>query len=255
MYNQPAAFVRALHGLLELYSDRTHRPGQTGKPPPLTAAYNVPRPVLRHILRELIPIASQEKEQTLALSQAMWLEPHYEFRILATTLLGKAPLEPPETVIEILSSWLACMPEDSILAVLLDAGYARLRQEYPDKMLAIAKEWLQETGIIPKQNAVQLLRPLAEVPNADHLPEIFHLVSPFIRRSPSALKPDLIRLLTAATTVSPQETAFVLRQNLQSPESPDAAWFIRQLLKNFPPKQKELLKAALANQKLERTVL
>jgi hypothetical protein len=41
-FDQPAAFVRSLHHLLEYYADRAHRPGQAGKPPALLAAYNVP---------------------------------------------------------------------------------------------------------------------------------------------------------------------------------------------------------------------
>jgi hypothetical protein len=130
-----------------------------------------------------------------------------------------------------------------------------MRQEYPEKLLEIAKEWLQEASIWPKQNAIQMLRPLAKAPNGNHLPEIFQLITPSIRRAPTALKPDLINLLAAAATASPQETAFVLRENLQAPDSPDTAWIIRQVLEKFPPKQQEILKAAMALNRKDRTVL
>ena len=31
-FNNPAAFIRSLHHLLEFYADRVHRPGQAGEP-------------------------------------------------------------------------------------------------------------------------------------------------------------------------------------------------------------------------------
>ena len=46
-FDNPVAYVRSLHHLLDFYADRAHRPGQSGKPAPLTSAYRVHPPVLR----------------------------------------------------------------------------------------------------------------------------------------------------------------------------------------------------------------
>ena len=245
LYDQPQAFVRALHGLLELYSDRTHRPGQSGKPPPLAAAYNVPSPVLRQLLRELHPRVSQDREQTLALSRLLWAEPYFESQVLAATLLGLAPADPAEPILEQLNRWLAALPEERILSVLLDEGMLRIRKDNPQKLLALAKDWLSDPQVYPKQNALRLLRPLAMETEADHLPAIFLLITPYLRRAPLPLRADLISLLTAAARSSPQETAFVLRQNLEAPDNPDTAWLIRQVVDEFPPDLQDSLRTSM----------
>jgi hypothetical protein len=54
-FSTPHSFVSRLHDLLDFYANRAYRPGQSGEPHPLLTAYNVPRPVLHQVERELIP--------------------------------------------------------------------------------------------------------------------------------------------------------------------------------------------------------
>ncbi len=245
LFPQPAAFARALHGLLGLYSDRTHRAGQSGAPPPLLSSYNVPPQMLRLVLAEVRSRAALDAPQTLALCQALWAEPFFELRLVAASLLGQSPVDPPEAVLAQLGAWVSTSPEERILAALLDQGLARLRQENPAALLALGGSWLGDKNLLRQQDALRMLRPLALEAGADHLPAIYTLITPLLRRVPTALRPDLLNLLAAAARRAPQETAYVLRQNLDAPENPDTAWIIRQVLDNFPPAQQDNLRAAL----------
>lgn len=249
LFNQPRAFSRALHGFLQLYADRTRQAGQFGNPPPLISSYNIPRPVLRHILRELHQPASQNTLQTLELCQTLWAEPYYEFRQIAGYLVGIAPLAPAELVINQIKLWLELQPEEHISTVLLDQGMNRIRQEKPELLLALAKEWLGQPKSITQKYALCLLHHLAVETETEHLPAIYPLITPLIRRSSPALRPDLIKLVSTAAAVSPQETSYMLRQSLEAPDNTDADWLIRQVMNEFPIDFQDSLKAAMLNSK------
>lgn len=247
LYDRPVSFVRALHGLLGLYSDRTHRSGQSGKPSPLISSYSVPAPVLRYIIKELRPEASRDAQQTINVCNALWVEPYYECRYLAATLLGLAPATPAEPVLSQLETWIHSSPEEQIMAILLDQGLFRLRQENPEKILSLAREWLSEQSTLSQQYALRLMLPLALDPESNLLPSIYMLITPLVRSAPQALRPELISLLLAAAKSSPLETAYMLRQNLEAPDNPDTAWLVRQVLNAFPPSQQESLKSAMSD--------
>jgi len=252
LFDQPAALARALRGLLELYSDRTHRAGQSGEPPPLLASYNVPAPVVRQVLNELRLRARQDAGPTLMLCRIMWDEPYLEVRLAAASLLGMAPVEPPQPVLDLVNAWLHPLPEERLQAALLNQGMARLRQENPAALLVLSQEWLADPRLVYQQIALRALRGLAEEIGVDHLPDIFPLVTPHLRSAPKPLRPELLDLLAAMARRSPPETAFVLRQNLDAPDNPDTAWLIRQILDEFPTAQKESLKAAMKSKPVPR---
>ena len=104
-YNQPAAFVRELHALLDLYSDHTQRKGQSGIPNPLLDSYSAPAPVMRQVWHELSRTIELHPDEFLQLSDALWAEPNYDLQLLAARLLGQLPVVPPGAVLNRLQAW------------------------------------------------------------------------------------------------------------------------------------------------------
>ncbi len=104
-FDDPPAFVRSLHHLLESYSNRVYRPGQAGELPPLLQTYRVQPPVLRQLLLAIAPLASKNPDAGLALCDALWEQPYLEFRLLAASLLGQLPCSPAEPVIARMKAW------------------------------------------------------------------------------------------------------------------------------------------------------
>jgi hypothetical protein len=245
LFDQPEAFVSALLDLLDAYADRVHRFGQAGEPPPKIKAYNVPSPLLRQLALELKPYAAQDSFHTLSLCDLLWAEPMLEPRLIAAMLLGQAPLTPIEPVLERVKQWSQPLSEDRLLITLVQQGLYRVSQEEPNRLLQQSGEWLgsEDTGL--QRLGLKSYQLLVSNPNFDNLPAILHQITPFVRNTPFAIKPDIMDLLIALARRSPKETAYTLRQILEAPEVHDSAWLTRQVMRYFPAETQDSLRAAL----------
>lgn len=243
-FQEPAAFSRSLHHLLEFYADRTQRAGQSGAPPPLLAAFNAPLPVLRQIVIELAPLAEKDPPAALALCDELWTEGFLEYRLLAIQLLGKVPLRPLEAVIQRVDRWAQeSYNEERMLTAILHQGLARLRQEDPQQVLKLVETWLGDPDLTCQKLGLRALPPLFFTEIAENLPVILRLITPFVRLAPTDLRPDVLEVVLALVRLSPTETAHFLRYNLEM--EADAAWLVRQCIPEFPENLQESLRASV----------
>lgn len=234
LFNQPQSFVHTLHELLDHYTDHTHHPGQAGEPAPLLASYKVPKPVLHHIQRELAPLAASNPEAALELSDAIWAEPFLEFRILAASLLGQVPPNPSERILSRIQAWAKSGDEDRFLTELLTQGLSRCSQESPESLIEQVKDWLSNSDISSQRLGLRSLHNLLSSHGYENMPIFFSLLTPYTRKLPSQLRPDMLDILRTLARRVPKETAYFLRQNLHAPDNPDTAWLIRHCLHEFP---------------------
>jgi hypothetical protein len=233
-FDQPPAFVRSLHHLLDFYADRTHRPGRTGEPPPIIFAYNVKPPVLRQVLQELSPLISGRPEQALELCDVLWEQPNLEFHLLAAAMLGQITGQPAEEILKRVNVWVKTGLE----------GLSGLRREDPDCLIQLIEEWLANPEVYYQQLGLRALTPLAADSSFENLPVIFRMITALVREPPQPLKTELLDLLETLAHRTPRETAYYLRQNLESTHSPMTAWLIRQSLDEFPEDIRESLRVA-----------
>ncbi len=244
-YDQPQAFVRDLHALLDRYSDHTQRHGQAGLPDPLIDSYNTPPPVMRQVWHELSRLVKPHPNQMLHLCDALWREPNYDLQLLATRILGQLPTQPPEPVMKRLQAWVQAGMERRVLDGLLDHGVKKFQLEAPERLLELITTWLASSDQIAQQAGLRALLPMLEEPGNPSLPTIYRLVTPYLRVAPSRIRPDILAVARALARCSPSETAYVLRQNLTSPNNPDTAWIIRQVLDEFPEETRQGLRQAM----------
>lgn len=233
-FEQPAAFLRSLHYLLDFYSDRAVRHGESGKPRSLMPSYNVRAPVLRHLLLELEPLAEKDPAAGLSLSDALWGQNSLEFRLLACMLLGKIPLTPVDAVLERVQSWSRDDLEEALTTAILTSGLARIRKEQPQIVIQLSRDWLKDPGLYYQQLGLRILPTMISNPEFQNLPSFFPLIQPFILKSHPSLRPDLLDVIKTLAHRSPRETAYFLRQLLDMPENPDTGFIIRQCLEDFP---------------------
>ena len=243
--DDPAALVRSLHHLLDFYADRAQRHGQSGLPRPLLAAYRVKPPVLRQVHIELVPLMQSDPEAGVTLIQALWSQPYLEFRLLAASLLGELPSDPPARILEVVRGWVRPDTEQRMLDAIAQDGLKRLPQERPEALVEAISAWLADKEIGYQRFGLRLLLPLVGDPGYSNLPALFRLAQPFVRIAPNKLRPDILDVLAALARRSPVETASFLRQVLTMPESPDTAWLIRQSVAFFPPEMQERLRSAV----------
>ena len=244
-FDEPAEFVRQFHDLLNFYADRTRRPGRSGKPKPLIQAYNVPRQVMRRIEGDLAPQVATEPEKALALADQLWADPWFECRLLAISILGMLPLDSPDTITERLQTWGKACRENALLDALLETGAASLRAESPDNFLLLVDHWLSSGDVPSRTIGLRALPALILNPKFENLPALYRLLSPLLREASSSLESDLQRAVRALGERSPQETAYYLRQILNTPHKAGLAVIVRRSLDVFPPEMERLLRATL----------
>jgi hypothetical protein len=244
--NDPPAFRRGLHALLDLYADRTYRPGLVGEPQPLLMAYHVPRPVLRQILSALLSHLTRDPEIALALSDVLWSDPTYEFHLLAIFILGEFPIDLPEQILERFAAWARPTTEKRLIQALIENGLARFRQEHGGAYLAEAADRLAGKTVFLQQLGLQCLEPVINAQDFEDYPAITRLLAPILRDGSPALRPDLLRLIQALGKKSSKETAFFLRQNLMhQDDNLNTAWLIRHSLPDFPVETQSYLREGL----------
>ena len=244
-FNQPTIFVHDLHALLDLYTDHTHRSGQSGDPSPLIATYKAPPPVMRQVWNELNPLIKRQPADALNLCDALWAEENYDLQLLAAQMLGQVPIPPPDPVIDRLSTWIEQELDKRILDGLFEYGFTQLQQADPESLLEVVSAWLSASKSPIKQAGLRALLPIIKQSGAGNIPSIFRMITPYIRVAPPRLRPDILEVLIVLARHSPSETAYLLRQNLSAPNNPDTAWLIRQVLVEFPPETQASLRAAL----------
>ncbi len=244
-FNDPPAYIRGLHYVLDYYSDRARRPGKAGKPGPLLTAYNVRPPVLRMFVQELLPMIEEDIAGGLALCDALWAEPYLECRLLAAMLLGQISPHPPQAITDRLKGWITTDVELFLIEALLSMGVERLHREHPEVLLRMIEDWLKSTQTFQRQLGLLALLPLIRDPRFENLPVFYRLIQPLCQSAPTALRPDLLDVLAALARRSPQETSYFLRQTLTFPDAPDTPWLIRQSLSHFPPELQAGLRQAL----------
>jgi hypothetical protein len=244
-FSQPEQFARQLHNLLDSYADHAHRAGQSGEPASLLQSYNTPPPVLRQVTLELRRKASTDRTAALALADRLWREPTLEFRLLAAHLLGQIAPAPSQDVTVRLMGWVRANPDDQLLRGIVSAALEGLCQADSASVLALAQVWLSDPGLAAQRAGLAALQTLASSPNFANLPAVFRLALPYLRKAPLEIRPQVTDLVRTLAWISPQETAYVLQENLTAPENPDTPWLIRQVLAEMPESQQRTLRLAL----------
>ena len=245
LYDQPARFTHRLTDLLELYSNRTHRAGQAGEPPPLLMTYNVPKPVIRQLMIELQPLANEYPEETIRLVDALWAEESLETRHIAAFLLGSVPPDRPEMILEIITAWLTPDLEERLISLVLQLTLTRVRKENPAALLTKIDGWLGSDKLTEQQIGLKALRSVLMSRESQDFPLFIQIITPYTRKAPLQIRSDILDVLEALAIRSPKETAYLLRQSLNTPNNPDTALLIRKLLPVFPTDLQESLRQAL----------
>ena len=226
--------MAALHDLLDIYANRVQRTGQTGEPTPLIQAYKVPKPVVRQVVMDLTPLVTEQADQALLLVDSLWVEPYWEFRVVAATLLGCIRYSSPDLIFERVQDWTKPILEERLLNLVLNEGLSTLRNAHPDLLVDWINGLLDGPEWYDQKKGLIALLPLLTDTGFSNLPALYRLLQPLVRKTPFQLKPDMLEVVHQLAARSPVETAYYLRQSLKAPNNPDTAWLVRQSLSSFP---------------------
>ena len=232
-FDQPAVFIKELHGILDLYADRTLRKGLVAAPISVIPAYRTPAAVLRQIEMELGPLASTFAEQAMALTDALWKDGYLETRLLAAALLGR--IHPgTKQLTERVTAWVGRSRDEQVRRALVTTSLNRIRQETPAVFLDLMRGWFNPETPKMWVNAIHAIIPLLQDPTYVNLPPIYNLLSPVLKDFPALLQNELAELIKALYAASPIETTYFLRQVITASSSPQTPVILRRILPQLP---------------------
>lgn len=246
-FDKPDVFVSALQEILEFYADRSYKPGQSGTPPPLSPSYNVPKPVLRHIILILKPLIESQPNQALELCDELWQESYIEFRTLTAFILGLIPSDYAEMVLDRIERWGRMDIEEQVFSCLMQDGLGSIRRGAPDSLLTLVETWMSSSETTSQQMGLRAISPMLDNPDFENLPVFYRLLKPYVRSVSSDLRLDVLEVIKDLARHSPKETAYFLKQNLELSDSKDTAWMIRNSLNEFPESSQNNLRIAIRN--------
>lgn len=245
----PEGFCHAFHEFLDYYSDRTFRPGMVGEPPPLLPAYQVPRPVIRAVEKEISQFADDNREAALALADVLWGKNYLEFKLLAASIIGKVPPTPVVSVFRRIESWSGSGTQGRLERALVKSGLERILEEQPDSYFKKDLTWLRSKKLTFNRLGLKALPPLIESGKFEDYPPLFKLLNQKMRLEGRPLKTDILTAIEVLARHSPEETAFFINQTMKSAgENPNIAWYVRKCLDYFPSNLKQMLRETLSKE-------
>lgn len=241
LFHRPEEFVRALHGILDFYVNRSLREVNSAAPASVLNAYRTPTVILKHIQTELAPLATQNPKQALELADQLWDEGWLEMSLLAAFLLSRLPPH-EEHLLPRLTAWTMQIRDPSVRAALLTSSLARLRKEIPDRFLLLVGEWLHPERPRLWSNGIQALLPLIQDPNFHNLPPVFDILSYVVEAAPGNLQSDFVELFQALYRASPTETIYFLREVIANSSTPITATTFRRISPSLPRELAEAIR-------------
>jgi hypothetical protein len=244
--SDPESFCRAYHDFLDYYADRTYRPSKIGEPPPLLPTYQVPKPVLRVVEKELAVWAGANRTQGLELADALWQNPYLEFRTTAATLLGQVFPLPVKSIFRRVETWIQPKTEERLVNVLVNSGLQRILIEYQNLYVNQMDIWLRSRNTERNRIGLKACLPLLARREFEDYPLIFKRLGKFMRSGDHPLRGDTLLGLRELITQTPEETAVFIEQLLRSTsENQHIAWFVRKTLTEFPASTRQQLRQVL----------
>jgi hypothetical protein len=241
----PEEFVDILHKILEYYSNRTRRTGQSGEPPPLIQTHMAPVQVIKQIERSLKSIDNPSCEDLLKIADTLWAEKWLESQLIAIMILGQIHPYPPDRIIVRIKDWVISTKEDQILKKLLAMSVSQLAEVDIHIFIRLLEEWLDSNDNHSRHVGLLSIPQLLLITNFDDLPKVFNLITPYMWNTPPDLLPELLEVIRTLAQRAPNETAYLLRQQLIASKRPEIAQLIRRSLSAFPHEIQEDLRGTL----------
>lgn len=250
IFGCPEEFIKKFHVFLDLYANRSQRPGHSGEPRSLLQSYNVPKPAMRQVMLALTEPASRHPNDALALCDLLWKQPFLEFRLTAAWILGKIQLESPQPLFERIQSWAEGCKDPQVLELLLKDGIESLSRQHPQQLISWIEQHLNTEAESTRKVGLTALSKLLNTPWFKDYPACFRLIQNLLRSIPPDLRNDILHIIAELASAAPSETAYILKKNLEIAASQDLAWLVRQSMNAFPEDERVILREALRRHRL-----
>jgi len=251
LQDDPALFKRGLERLLDQYSDRSYRPGETITVAAVSEQLLIPPVVLSEVDAFLTAWAAQQPHKALELCDLLWQGQTYPLRYMAARLLGTLSGIEREATLARLKHWAEETKADAqAWRFVLMVGEV-LQTTALETWLGLIQEWLSSNAPAQQRLALRAMESLAKERTYENLPLIYQWLTRYLREPKAEPNSELIALLHTLAKRSPAETAYFLRQ-IRSIVSPLVARrIIRATLPAFSADYQQRLRDMLKGQRTD----
>ena len=247
LYQDPLAFQKEYHSILSFYHRYSHKQQKESIPKSFLRHYDLPDKVLPHLEARLTTLAKTSPEEIIDLIKQLWTDDYFESKELSANLLGAIPIVYKEPVIEMISSWLEQPLDRAVIKAIFTKANQSLLQETPDEWKQLIDRLLLDGKIQNQKIGLEALAYLIPKSSTDDLPGFFRWIRPFLISTNQDLDKPLLKVVTALTRQSEQETAYVLREVLADSDDASIASRIRRYLDLFEEETQKSLLTAIKN--------
>ena len=246
LFDKPDAFLKQFKEILEFYTNHTLRVSQVIQKSNLPT-YNTPRPVLYQIENAIEKLGDQYPKAGIKLTQTLWEASFYEAQLLSAFILGTIP---PALTISLLTS----LPEklyetkdQRVKIALLTSSLARLRNENPQTLMLLVKEWLNAPGPKTQTWGLFAFLPLVQQLGYDDLPQVFEILRPAIVGVNPATQMDIQACLNTTYRISPVETIHYLTDIIQDTKDQQVLRIFMRIIRGLPADAQKTLGPIIKN--------
>lgn len=240
LFDQPDVFLLQFTELLEFYTNRTLRMSQVNQKSNLPA-YHTPRPVLNQIENELGKLSDQFPDAAINLTKILWKASFFEAQLLSVFIMGSIPPALSISLLMNLPDKLYETKDARIKNALLTSGLARLREENPQSLMLLIKDWLNAPGPKTQTWGLSAFLPLIQQLGFDDLPQIFEILRPAIENISPSTQIEIQACINTIYRLSPVETIHYLSEIIQGTKDPQVLRVFTRILRDLPSEaQKEL---------------
>jgi len=241
LFDRPDAFLKQFKEILEFYTNRTLRINQVIQRSNLPT-YNIPRPVLFQIENAIEKLGDQFPEAAINLTKSLWEAYYYEAQLLSAFILGTIPPALAMSLLTSLPEKLYETKDQGIKNALLTSSLARLRNENPQTLMLLIKEWLNAPGPKTQTWGLFAFLPLVQQLGYDDLPQVFEILRPAIAGVTPITQTDIQACINTTYRISPVETIHYLTDIFQNTKDQQALRMFMRIIRGLPAEaQKNLL--------------
>lgn len=244
---EPERFDFHFTQLLDFYSNRTKKPGKPKSSATRLKTYEVQDPIIRAVLTEIEPFATQDPVAALSLACLLWEKLVLEKRIMAIRLLGILPQEDSRSTVKLIEKWVKNNHDDQLLVEFSSHPLLKLHLSHWKLYLTHLNKWLgSENQILIRLSLTSISKMLNERDIAD-LPPIFKLLTPYFSDPPFKLRSLLSPILKSLTRQSPDEVMYLIRQiyDSKSKVSRNFKWLLNQNKDFFPESYQDSIESMI----------
>lgn len=230
---RPEEFVQELNAIFSHYADRVYRPGEQVIKKHIVQAYHIPPLVFRQTELELKQRFVENPAAALNLADLLWQENLFEPKLFAAAILGMLPPEQAAEISRRLEQWGQQSTDAKILGPMLEKSTLRLRQEQPQKLMQVLKNWSGSTELADQRLVLLLMQIMLQDLSFDNLPPLLDMLTVAIKLHPQALQQTLVDVFIQLIQRTPLESAYFLRQLIRLGTSEPSANLLRKIITEF----------------------